>query len=1131
MHFYMSASFSFVRGIAGAQMEDCDDGIGSETNSPRHTEGLHENPIMENESVNEMDDLVVSYPSPLVFPTSSTPLRPPTQQICQRVPRISPIERIRSAEFIKSDSKSVLDSSQGEESNAVFSDKHYTKLDLAVMLREKHLECADLEGENERLMQLVEKLENENYYFQNQVSIAKDNAAALAKETEKFKNAAEENEANFMECQHHLRMVERKLAVLENISIDIETDKIPDAETLKKLHDDNMAMREKISELKFEVGLREEAEKNAEIWRKKCDGVEKDMDAINRIKTELEKQLENRGAEIDILNKEKQSCEEKYNKLKNSYDENAAELEELQKQLHVIKEKYRQEQDSKLVGLVQKLEMEKKVWVDEREHLEKEKSVLEKRIEQLTLANDALLSEKQALLKADNNDRKDLAACQEKNEKLTLQNAQLADELEKYRGMDARLEKCLDELTKKDSLIEELNGRFMQSNDSLKKFRDETIYLRRQLSEKAGSKKGSERDWALENKKSLSECEILKEAVTKNQSLMDQIATEKQKNDDLTSLLKEREAELINTRILVDIKGKHIEHLLEEKADLKYENIHLMTVANEVTAKYDTFRNQAEIQYQLETAQLNQIIEEKDERLERLHTRIAFFESYPGHSSICSANANKCIDITIWDALPVDIRLQLCELKKKYQELNAIVYRMMSDPPTTQYANIMKVVENKSTDCCGLASELKSRSDSHIAVCEAGSSIESSLESLTDTPNSKGINETDTLLLILEAVRHAEIRGKLSPNIQQLLEHLLSDIQGGNKSVEQVGEAVSRFFANLDLALRKTLSASDDNRIKCEKLDKLCAEMTSELHEARDELCSALKKCSIYEENIDSLKLQFRCKSAELHGKLKRAFEEVDSLTKQNDILTIAVREAKAMLKRKTDLCLQVPSTIKCIKDELEKAKKDESKMNERLRELCREKEKVKQLLSERELDVVKLEYRLVESTNECTVRASELQHAESKIDELQKRNEYLKRKYDKREGFLEEMEAILRAMKVRCEGLQGTNRLRQHLIEKLKKLLVKLGFNLDNPRLINSRRPIVHEGNAVKLIRKSKMQMQPSHLGRLKIAKIAQRLEKETAKIEELERCQGSDFVHIPFWRSLNAVSVSFAGSRTEKM
>lgn len=65
----------------------------------------------------------------------------------------------------------------------------------------------------------------------------------------------------------------------------------------------------------------------------------------------------------------------------------------------------------------------------------------------------ALLSEKQALLEADNRDRKDLAAWQEKNEKLTLQNAQLADELKKYRDEDSRLAKCLDELTKKDSLV------------------------------------------------------------------------------------------------------------------------------------------------------------------------------------------------------------------------------------------------------------------------------------------------------------------------------------------------------------------------------------------------------------------------------------------------------------------------------------------------------------------------------------------------------------------------------------------------------------------------------------------------------------------------------------------------------
>lgn len=60
------------------------------------------------------------------------------------------------------------------------------------------------------------------------------------------------------------------------------------------------------------------------------------------------------------------------------------------------------------------------------------------------------------------------------------------------------------------------------------------------------------------------------------------------------------------------------------------------------------------------------------------------------------------------------------------------------------------------------------------------------------------------------------------------------------------------------------------------------------------------------------------------------------------------------------------------------------------------------------------------------TVTASELQHAENKIDELQKWNEHLKKKYNKREGFLKEMETIFRAMKVRCDGLEESIQMQQ---------------------------------------------------------------------------------------------------------
>ncbi|OZC05594.1 hypothetical protein X798_07432 [Onchocerca flexuosa] len=128
-------------------------------------------------------------------------------------------------------------------------------------------------------------------------------------------------------------------------------------------------------------------------------------------------------------------------------------------------------------------------------------------------------------------------------------------------------------------------------------------------------------------------------------------------------------------------------------------------------------------------------------------------------------------------------------------------------------------------------------------------------------------------------------------------------------------------------------------------------------------------------------------------------------------------------------------------------------------------------------------------------------------------------------------MEALLRAMKIRCEGLQGTNQLRQNMIEKLKKLLVKLGYNLDNPYLLEGKGINSFERSAVKSMKKSKMHMRSFHLKRLKLAKIAQRFEKDTAKINNLEKCRENEIVHVPSWRSLNtSVSVSSAGSRADE-
>uniref|UniRef100_A0A915PSB2 Uncharacterized protein n=1 Tax=Setaria digitata TaxID=48799 RepID=A0A915PSB2_9BILA len=1118
-------------------MEDRDDGIGSEINTPRdvqHVKELGHNPEQESDDENKIGHLVASYPPPsLVFPNSSTPVRPQTQHISQHIPEISPIRQGPPPQFIND--ANAGDKVHGE----IASNKEYTILDLAVLLRDKHSECIELEVKNKQSLQLIEKLTSENHHFQDQIAVIKVCASSLTEETEKLKEVLKQKDTMLMECQHQLQIAEQKLTLFENISIDIETDKMADAETLKKLQDENAVMKAKISELKLELAIEKEGERNAEIWRGKYDDMEKDREAMLRAKTELETELRSAKAKIARISKEKSDCDEKCSKFKCLFEENANKAAELQNQLLITEQRFKHLQESNLnfAELEQKLEMEKKTWEEEREHLHKEKSGLEKRIEQLALANyrwqkfgfdrqssaliksevmlcgsileiniivfkylllrKALSTEKQALLEADNKGLKDVAAWQEKNKKLTLQNAQLADELKKYRDIDLRLTQCLDELKKKDSLIDELNGQITKSNNDLKRFRDEAVYLRTQLSEKTKSKKEIEEDWTLKKEELLADFEHLKETVAKNHNLEDQVASEKQKNSELVSLLERREAELNNIRDIVEKNQKRIEELMEEKVNLKRENVHLKTVVDKINAEYNIFRNQAEVQYQLETAQLKQVIGEKDERLERLHARIALFESYPGQSGVfsCSTDSNSHTNIT------------------RYQDLNTLVHRMMSDPPAKQYATITKVVENKSTSCSvhSSHSELMGRSHPRLAVCEA-ESIDSSAENLTATLHREGINETkDPLFLMLDSVRRAEIRSKLSPNIQQLLEHLLTNIQESNKSVEQISGAVNDFFANLDLALRKTLSASDDNRIKCEELEKLCTEITADLHDARDELHSALNKCSMYEANIDSLKLQFRSENRnciDLHSKLMHACEEIDNLTKQKDDLSVALSEAKIMLKRKTDLGSQAATTIKCIKDELHEAKKFEDEMNERLRKICKEKEKVKQLLSERELDVVKLECRLVESTT----RASELQRAESKIDELERRNDYLKRKYDKREGFLEEMEALLRGMKVRCEGLRETNRLRQNLIVKLKKLLVKLGYNLDDPNLVEGGKATAFEGRTVRSLKKSK-----TH---------------DTAKIEELENCRDSDVVHIPSWRSLNSsVSISPASIRADKL
>ncbi|VDM91656.1 unnamed protein product [Onchocerca ochengi] len=75
--------------------------------------------------------------------------------------------------------------------------------------------------------------------------------------------------------------------------------------------------------------------------------------------------------------------------------------------------------------------------------------------------------------------------------------------------------------------------------------------------------------------------------------------------------------------------------------------------------------------------------------------------------------------------------------------------------------------------------------------------------------------------------------------------------------------------------------------------------MTADLHDVRDELRYIQNKCSrgTYTSKFSKCNTKYKsCESrncSKLKGKLKRAFEEIDGLTKQKDDLSMALSEAK----------------------------------------------------------------------------------------------------------------------------------------------------------------------------------------------------------------------------------------------
>uniref|UniRef100_A0A0M3HI74 IF rod domain-containing protein n=1 Tax=Ascaris lumbricoides TaxID=6252 RepID=A0A0M3HI74_ASCLU len=106
--------------------------------------------------------------------------------------------------------------------------------------------------------------------------------------------------------------------------------------------------------------------------------------------------------------------------------------------------------------------------------------------------------------------------------------------------------------------------------------------------------------------------------------------------------------------------------LEDERSELKRKCSQLQIDLDAVNAEFRAFQNGAEMQYQTEMAQLKEMIRERDERLDRLHARIADYESYPGQlsSSELSESSLSAANKSIWEAMPEEVREELEFLKQ-----------------------------------------------------------------------------------------------------------------------------------------------------------------------------------------------------------------------------------------------------------------------------------------------------------------------------------------------------------------------------------------------------------------------------------------------------------------------------------
>uniref|UniRef100_A0A915BRH1 Uncharacterized protein n=2 Tax=Parascaris univalens TaxID=6257 RepID=A0A915BRH1_PARUN len=877
------------------------------------------------------------------------------------------------------------------------------------------------------------------------------------------------------------------------------------------------------------------------------------MNFMQNIIAELQQRIVCAEETIKDLNSERNTLLEKLERYKKSAEDNEMILARCKEELVTAQKKI-----AELENISLEVDVDKDAECKTIAKLLEEKEQTNMLINQIRRGAEErekeLLREKEALLSSANDERRHLAEWREKATRLDQLVIRQNAELIRYAQMEKRYTDIFKELEDERAKVSELSRELQLQNDAERKYRDEVMHLRLKLDEMKLALSSATKDSTptKEVNRLRNECERLQIQLEADRELKAEWAVFKRNAEEMRGRLDKQENELVELRDTLNEKRKQLDALEDERNELKRKCSQLQIDLDTVNAEFRAFQNGAEMQYQTEMAQLKEMIRERDERLDRLHARIADYESFPGQlsSSELSESSSNAANKSIWEAMPEEVREELDFLKQRYKELDGVVQKMMQSYIATANESLRsresKMLEDKATDCGDLIittaeahSSNATQSEQGLPMIEGRSSVEAISERTISEHAQVDTAGVSTLAHLLRSVRKAEINGKLTPNIRQLLESLLIDVNRNALSAEFMDDAVNRFFANLDLALRRTLSTSEDNRRKCEELEKARAEVAEDLRTCSEELRVAQDRYAIFEAKAESLRLQLKEENRNgtmLRNEIERLTEQLQRLDTSNTGLTGIIKQQQLEIEEKANAYHKSTALLEEFRLELEKMGAYADILNEKCRQLNRDKEELRRRLGERDREMERLQKRLVDSVQECTTRANDVQKLDKRLVGLQLQNDTLRRKYDKRETFLEQMEELLKTMKVRNDALREANRLRQTKIDVILKFLGRHGIDVGEGFDVLPQNALAEEPEGeVGAEDMPQNANEPTHtspflygISNVAVARLVSRLERYTSQIEMREREGSIDDIRIPSWRSISEATSSRCASES---